>query len=297
MARPRAKKSDSPSAVKTAGGRSLWTGQLRLALVSIPVQLVSAVQSGARLSFHQIDAASKKRIRYEKVAPGIGKVEPENIAKGFEVSKGHYVLVTEEDIASVKLEARRTIDLVQFVDHCEIDPIYFEKPYYVIADGKLAEEAYAVLRDALRATGKMGLGQFVMRGREYVAALKPCGQGLMLETLRFADEVRAAAPFFADADDAAPNEELLDLAKDLIKRKTAKFDPGRFHDHYTESLRDLIEAKAKHQVSVDETTDEPDAPRGNVIDLVEALRQSVKGNQAPSAPDKPRPAAKSRRRG
>src|SRR5271168_3836616 len=174
---PRSTQEDAP-----ANGRSVWTGQLRLALVSIPVQLVSAVKTGARIAFHQVDAKSHKRIRYEKVAPGIGPVESSNIVKGFEITKGNYVLVTDEDLDKVKLEARRTIDLVQFVDHSEIEPIYFDKPYYVLADGKLSEEAYAVLRDALRATGKMGLGQFVMRGREYVAALKPCGQGLMLET-------------------------------------------------------------------------------------------------------------------
>ncbi len=254
---------------------------MRLALVSIPVQLVSAVQSGARLSFHQIDEKTKKRIRYEKVAPGIGKVEASNIVKGFEISKGEYVFVTDEDIDKVKIEARKTIDLVQFVDHCEIDPIYFEKPYYVVPDGSLAEEAYTVLRDAMRATGKMGLGQFVMRGREYVAALKPCGRGMMLETLRFADEVRAAAPFFADVEETEANEELLELAEDLIKRKTRKFDAAVFHDHYTEALRALIEAKAKHGTIVDEDVDES-GPRNNVIDLVAALRQSVKENEGAS---------------
>jgi DNA end-binding protein Ku len=291
MKRPRTTKSETKQKTEAAGGRSMWTGQLRLALVSIPVQLVSAVKTGARLSFHQIDSKSKKRIRYEKVAPGIGKVETADIVKGFEISKGEYVFITDDDLDHVKLEARRTIDLVQFVDHCEIDPIYFEKPYYVLPDGNLAEEAYGVLRDAMRATGKMGLGQFVMRGREYVAALKPCGQGLMLETLRFSDEVRAAAPFFADVAETEPNQELLDLAKDLIKRKTAKFEPGKFHDHYTEALRSLIEAKAKNRVPVDE--DVAEAPRNNVIDLVAALRQSVQDNEDKPAPKKP--AAKRRR--
>jgi DNA end-binding protein Ku len=282
----RRSKPTRPTHPAMPNGRSIWTGQLRLALVSIPVQLVSAVKTGARLAFHQVDAKSHKRIRYEKIAPGIGKVEPENIVKGFEITKGNYVLVTDADIDRVKLEARRTIDLVQFVDHCEIDPIYFDKPYYVLADGKLSEEAYAILRDALRETGKMGLGQFVMRGREYVAALKPCGQGLMLETLRFADEVRAAAPFFADVEEADPNEELLDLAKDLIKRKSHKFEPEKFHDHYTEALRDLIDAKAKHQIPVDEDPDANAGPRDNVIDLVEALRRSVNADQKPPKPGK-----------
>jgi DNA end-binding protein Ku len=299
----KAARSQSSRNAAPAAGRGVWSGQLRLALVSIPVQLVSAVQSGARLSFHQIDEKSKKRIRYEKVAPGIGKVEASNIAKGFEISKGEYVFVTDEDIDKVKIEARKTIDLVQFVDHCEIDPIYFEKPYYVVPDGSLAEEAYTVLRDAMRATGKMGVGQFVMRGREYVAALKPCGRGMMLETLRFADEVRAAAPFFADVEEGRANQELLDMAKDLIKRKTRKFDAGAFHDHYTAALRALIEAKAKHGTIVQQD-EEVRGPRNNVIDLVAALRASVKENEsgAKPAPKKtaaPRavPAAKRRKAG
>ena len=266
------------SASGSSAGRGVWSGQLRLALVSIPVQLISAVKTGARLAFHQVDAKSHKRIRYEKVAPGIGKVEADQIMKGYEISKGNYVLVTDEDLDKVKIEARKTIDLVQFVDHCEIEPIYFDKPYYVVPDGKLAEEAYGVLRDALRDTGKMGLGQFVMRGREYVAAIKPCGQGLMLETLRFSDEVRAAAPFFADIGTSKSDEELLDLAKHLIKQKAKAFEPGRFHDHYTEALRSLIEAKSKHQVAVEDSADEDTADRSNVVDLVEALRRSVQGN-------------------
>ena len=209
--------------------------------------------------------------------------------KGYELSKGNYVLVTDEDIEQVKMEATKVIDLVQFVDHCEVDPMYFDKPYFVLAEGKLASEAYAVLRDAMRATGKMGLGQFVMRGREYVAALRPCGQGLLLETLRFSDEVRSAAPFFADVKNADSDPELLDLAKDLIKRKAKKFDPDRFHDHYTEALRQLIEAKSKHQVTVEDIGDETPAERGNVVDLVEALRRSVRENSDALA-TKPRPA-------
>jgi DNA end-binding protein Ku len=277
---------------ETPTRRSLWSGQLRLALVSIPVQLVSAVKTGARLTFHQVDAKSRKRIRYEKVAPGIGPVDTGNIVKGFEISKGNYVLVTDDDLDKVKIEARRTIDLIQFVDQGEIDPIYFEKPYYVLPDGKLAQEAYGVLRDALRASRKMGLGQFVMRGREYVAALKPCGRGLMLETLRFSDEVRQAAPFFADMDDEEPNPELLELAQDLIKRKTKKFESGLFHDHYTESLRRLIEAKAKHTTPVNEEIEDDGGERGNVIDLVAALRKSVQEYQ----PTKSAAPAKKRRR-
>jgi DNA end-binding protein Ku len=289
----RRKSTGEKSAESTTVGRSLWTGQLRLALVSIPVQLVSAVKTGARLAFHQVDVQSHKRIKYEKVVPGIGRIDTKNIIKGFELSKGQYVLITDDDIESVKLEAKHTIDLIQFVDHCEVEPIYFDKPYYVIPDGQLAEEAYGVLRDALRASGKMGLGQFVMRGREYVAALRPSGRGLLLETLRFSDEVRAAAPFFADIGDDAPDEELLELATDLIKRKSQKFDPGRFHDHYTEALRQLIEAKAKHKTPVVEEELDSSRDRGNVVDLVAALRKSLQQNQ-PS--ENPAPATAKKRR-
>ena len=284
------RRGDSDPDATAPAGRSLWTGQLRLALVSIPIQLVAAVKSGARLSFHQVDAKSHKRIRYEKVAPGIGPVDSKNIVKGFEVTKGKYVLFTDEELDAVKLEAKHTINLVQFVDHCEIDPIYFDKPYFVLPDGKLAQEAYVVLRDALRAMGKMGIGELVMRGREYIVTIKPCGEGMMLETLRFADEVRSAAPFFANIGEPEADEELLDLAKDLIKRKSAKFDPERFHDHYTEALRALIDAKKNH-VAVDEAPsgDEPD--RGNVVDLVAALRQSLRDNQEGPAPTAPRRSA------
>jgi len=294
--KPAPQKQEKP---ERASGRGVWSGQLRLALVSFPVELVSAVKPGARLAFHQVDSKSQKRIHYEKVAAGIGRVAPENIMKGFEISKGNYVLVTDDDLEKVKIEATKVIDLVQFVDYCEVEPIYFDKPYFVLAQGKIASEAYSVLRDAMRATGKMGLGQFVMRGREYVAALRPCGQGLLLETLRFSDEVRAAAPYFADVSDADSDPELLDLAKDLIKRKAKKFDAGRFHDHYTEALRKLIEAKSKHQVRVEDIVDEAPAERGNVIDLVEALRRSVKENSGtPESPQPaaPQPAAPKRRR-
>ena len=132
---------------------------------------------------------SGKRIKYEKVVPGIGPVDRDEIVKGYEVSKGHYVLLDPEEIDSVKLESRKTLDLVQFVDEDDIDATYFDKPYYVVPADDLAEEAYVVLRDALKAAKKVGVGQLAMRGQEYVVALKPCGRGLLLETLRYADEV------------------------------------------------------------------------------------------------------------
>lgn len=261
--------------------RPLWTGNLRLALVSVPVRLYPATKTGAQISFHQVHEPSGKRIRYQKVVPGIGPVDTDEIVKGYEVTKGSYVLIDPEEIEALKIETKKTLDLIQFVKQGEIDPIWFDRPYYVVADGDLAEEAYGVLRDALRSSGRLGLGQFVMRGREYVAALKPCGNGLLLETLRFADEVRTAAPFFSDMGGDTPDSELLGLAKELIERKSAPYDPHRFQDTYTNAVRGLIEAKVKRKKPVQVEEEEPTGG-AQVIDLVEALKRSVKTADRPS---------------
>lgn len=277
-----AKAAEQPREERRAGARPIWTGNLRLALVSVPVNLYPATRTGAQISFHQVHEPSGKRIRYEKVVPGIGPVDTDEIVKGFEVEKGNYVLIDPEEIDAIKLESKKTLDLVQFVGQGEIDPIWFDRPYYVVADGDLAEEAYNVMRDALRASGKIGLGQFVMRNREYIAALKPCGHGLLLETLRFSDEVRSAAPFFAGIDKAKPDAELLDLAKELIERKTAPFEPKQFKDKYSDALRALVDAKIKHRKPV--IIDEDTGSGGKVIDLVEALKRSVRNSGKPAAP-------------
>ncbi|WCP15805.1 Non-homologous end joining protein Ku [Sphingobium sp. AntQ-1] len=158
--------------------RPYWRGQIRLALVSIPVEIYSATKSGATIAFNQIHEPSGKRIKYEKVVPGIGPVDVEDIVKGFEYAKGEYVLLDEKEIEGVKLESKKTLELTQFVDSHEIDAIYFEKPYYVVPADDLAEEAFIVLREALRRSHKIGLGQLAMRGREYVVSIKACGRGL-----------------------------------------------------------------------------------------------------------------------
>jgi DNA end-binding protein Ku len=182
--------------------RPIWRGQIRLALVSIPVEIYSATKSGASIAFHQVHEPSGKRIKYEKVVPGIGPVDRDEIVKGYEVSKGHYVLLDQEEIEAVKLESRKTLDLVQFVDIGDIDAMYYEKPYYVVPADDLAEEAFVVLRDALRKAKKVGIGQLAMRGQEYVVAIKPCGKGILLETLRYADEVNKANSYFREIGDA-----------------------------------------------------------------------------------------------
>jgi DNA end-binding protein Ku len=258
--------------------RPIWRGQIRLALVSIPVELYSATKSGAAIQFHQVHEPTGKRIKYEKVVPGVGPVNPDEIVKGYEVSKGHYVLLDPEEIESVKLESRKTLDLVEFVDAGDIDAMYYEKPYFVVPADDLAEEAYVVLRDALKASKKVGVGQLAMRGQEYVVALKPCGRGMLLETLRYADEVNKAQSYFREIGDHEPDADLLDMAAMLIERKTGKFDPSEFHNRYVDALHHLIEQKQK--AKGEKIIEDPDAgagpPKGsNVVDLMAALKRSL----------------------
>ena len=275
--------------------RAYWSGRIRLALVSIPVEIVPATKSSRRISFNQIHKPSGKRIRYEKVAPGVGPVDADDIVKGYEVEKGKYVLLTDEEIDEVKLEAKKSIDLVQFVDQDEIDPIYFERPFFVLPNGdnEDVEEAYSVLRDALRKTKKIGLGQIVVRGASSIVAIKPCGKGLLMETLRYPDELKKADSAFDEIPEMHPDKDLLDLGEELIKKKSSKFHPEQFKDSYTLALRELIAAKQEERPP---RQIEDNAPASNVINLMEALKRSVKGDAgakpAAKSSAKARPAAK-----
>ena len=267
--------------------RPIWRGQIRLALVSIPVEIYPATRSGATIQFHQVHEPSGKRIKYEKVVPGIGPVDRDEIMKGYEVSKGHYVLLDPEEIESVKLESRKTVDLVQFVDIGDIDPMYFDKPYYVVPADDLAEEAFVVLRDALREARKVGIGQLAMRGQEYVVALKPCGRGMLLETLRYADEVNRAAGFFREIGDHKPDPDLLDLAATLIEKRSGDFDPKEFHNRYVDALKKLIaeKQKKKGQKIIQDPDDGRPSKGSNVIDLMAALKKSL-GDDSKRSPAK-----------
>lgn len=272
--------------------RAYWQGQIRLALVSIPVEIYPATRSGASISFHQIHEPTGKRIKYEKVAPGVGPVEREDIVKGYEISKGNYVLLDDDEIEAAKVESKKTLDLVQFVDADDIDVLYFEKPYFVVPADDLAEEAYIVVRDALRSTKKVGVGQLSLRGREQLVSLKPCGRGMVLETLRYADEVQKAQGYFREIGDAKPDAELLELATTLIEKKTGTFDASKFHDRYVDALHRLIEKKSKAKGrKILEDVAEPTAARGsNVIDLMAALKKSLGDDK--KAPARKTPAAK-----
>lgn len=260
--------------------RPYWKGQLRLALVSIPVEVFSATRSGAAIAFNQIHEPSGKRIKLEKVVPGIGPVAVEDIVKGFEYAKGEYVVLDDDEIEAVKLESKKTLELTQFVDAHEIDPIYYDKPYYVVPADDLAEEAFIVLREALRRSRKVGLGQLAMRGREHVVSIKPCGRGLVMETLRYADEVTRASSYFRDIDDAEPASELLELATTLIDRKTGTFEASDFHDRYVDALRELIERKKAGKTIQIDDDGEPEARGGSIVDLMAALKKSIGGPAA-----------------
>jgi DNA end-binding protein Ku len=280
--------------------RAYWQGQIRLALVSIPVEIYTATKSGAQIAFHQIHEPSGQRIKYEKVAPGVGAVEPDEIVKGYEVEKGEYVLLEQDEIDAVKLESKKTLELTQFVDADEIDVLYYERPYFVVPADDLAEEAFIVLREALRRARKVGLGQLAMRGREYVVSLKPCGRGMILETLRYADEVQKAQGYFREIPDAEPDPELLDLAQTLIEKKSGSFDPKGFHDRYVDALRDLIEKKKKAKGAriIEEDPDKAEPRGSNVVDLMAALKKSLgpetKAKAAPKKAPPKKPAAKKR---
>jgi len=247
-------------------------------LVSIPVEIYPATKSGAQIQFHQVHEPTGKRIKYEKVVPGVGPVDPDDIVKGYEVSKGHYVLLDPEEIEAVKLESRKTLDLVQFVDEDDIEAMYFEKPYYVVPADDLAEEAYVVLRDALKDAKKIGVGQMAMRGQEYVVAIKPAGRGILMETLRYADEVHKSSGFFREIGDTKPDPDLLDMASMLIERKAGEFNPSEFHNRYVDALKELIAEKQKSKG--EKVIQDPDADKGppkgsNVIDLMAALKKSL----------------------
>lgn len=258
--------------------RALWTGQLRLSLVSIPVEIHSARNSSSRGSFRQIHEPSGKPVRYQKTVQGVGPVENDDIMKGYETDDGDYILLDKDEIDAIKLETKKTLELVQFVETSEIAPIWFDRPYYVVPSDELAEDAYRVVRDALRQTKKAGLGQLTMRGKEYLCAIRPCGDGLLMETLHYEADIRDADPLFSGIEDDASDEELLEVATQLIDKKTAPFDASAFEDHYAAALKDLIAAKMKSKKTprAKPADDGGGAEAENVVDLMDALKKSLK---------------------
>jgi DNA end-binding protein Ku len=263
--------------------RAFWTGNLRLSLVNIPVRLYPATSTERKIELHQIHEPSGKRIRYQKVAPGVGPVENEEITKGFEYEKGKYVLLDQKEIDELKLESKQTIELVRFVDPLAIDARYFERPYYLLPDGEAAEEGYSIMQKGLKQANKIGVGQLILRGQGNIVALKPCGRGLLLEILRHADEVRSADTFFEEVPEVKVDKEALELAVELIERKSGAFEPEKFKDEYTEAVWELINAKLEHRVPSIVTV-EPGTAK--VINIMDALKKSVKAQGKQAAPSK-----------
>ena len=254
--------------------RAYWKGFLRLSLVSIGVQIYNAVESKSEISFRQIHKPSGRRVNYEKVVQGIGKIESADIAKGYEVDADTYVLLEPDEIEAIKLESKRTIDLVQFVDATQIDSRYFERPYYMAPADEMAGEGYVVIREALRKTGKVGLAQLTIAGREWLVAVAPLEDGLVMEMLRYAEELRDPADYFESVPSVKPDKEMIELAVQLIEKKAAPFDPKKFQDHYTTALRELVQDKLKgHKIIAPQEEARPKG--GNIVDLMEALKRSV----------------------
>lgn len=269
--------------------RAYWKGYLRLSLVSIGVEIYNAVESKSEISFRQIHKPSGKRVNYEKVVQGIGKIDTADILKGYEVDTDTYVVLEPEEIDALKLESKKTIDLVQFVDNKDIDYRYFERPYFIAPSDALAGEGYVVIRDALRKTGKVGLAQVTIGGREWLVAIAAMEDGLVMEMLRYAEELRDPAAYFEDVPTTKPDKEMVDLAVQLIGKKSSPFKPERFEDHYQTALKDLVQAKMKGRKIVTASDDE--RPKGgNVVDLMEALKKSLGQKSAGTKPDqKPDP--------
>ncbi|MCR6644525.1 MAG: Ku protein [Terricaulis sp.] len=227
------------------------------------------------MSFNQIHEPSKQRIRYEKVAPGIGPVDKDDIVKGYEFAKGRYVLFSDEEFEALKIDSKKTLDMIQFAPAETIDGVYFDKPYYALPDGKMADEPYRVVLEALRKTKTIGLGQITMRGRSYIAAVKPYEDGLMVETLHYAEELRSAKSFFDEIPTGKLDADLVDLAEELINRKKAKFDPSKFEDEYAQAIERLVKKKIERQGElILEDQEEPAPDYGdNVVSLVDALKK------------------------
>lgn len=260
--------------------RAVWKGQLRLSLVSIPVEMHSATKSGAKISFRQIHEPTGKPIKYEKVVRGVGPVDTSEIVKGYEYESDKYVLLEPEEIDAIKLETKKTLELVQFVGACEIPPLYFDRPYYLVPTDELAEDAYRVVRDALRQSEKIGIGQVTLRGKEYLAAVKACGDGLLLETLHYEEEIRKSDPLFSGIKDERVDDDLLAVARQLIERKSAPFDADAYKDRYATALKELLDAKLSKRGTRRVSTGSEPAQDGaeNVIDLMAALKASLQNS-------------------
>ena len=290
--------------------RPYWSGQIQISLVSFGVKLFVATEAKGEIHFHQISRKTGERVRHQKVlssamerdpTEAAAPVEKDEIVKGYEYSKDQYVMIEPSELEQLRVPSKHTVEITQFVGLDELAPEYLEKPYFVVPENDTQAEAFAVVREALRKTKKAALGKIAFGGREHVLALTsddggPHGDGLggmMAYTMRYQEELRDAAEYFREIKKVAVNEDSLELAETLIKKKAAKFDPSKFVDGYEIAVKELVEAKVKHAPI---PKDEPVAPRrGNVVNLMDALRKSIGGGA--SGADAEQAAASGKKKG
>jgi DNA end-binding protein Ku len=264
--------------------RPTWQGHLKLSLVTCPVALFTATNPAGDVHFNLINPKTNNRIKMITTDPGTGPIERSELVKGYEVSKGEYILLTNEEINSVKLESTKTIDIERFVAEGEIDRLYWDNPYFLAPDGKLAQEAFGVIRTAMEKSGQIALGRVVIGTRERILALEPRGSGILAYTIRSDAEVRNPDEIFDAISAAKPDAAMISIAEKIIEQKEGPFDPSQFVDRYEEALQALIEDKKKGHTPA-RVADPDDA---NVVDLMSALRASLAGKDKSAA----KPAAK-----
>ena len=252
-----------------------WKGYLKLSLVSCPIALFPATSEREKISFHQLNKETGNRIRYRKVDAVTGDdVESADIVKGYEVAKGEYIELEPEELDAVAIESKRVIDIDEFVPKAEIDELYLRDPYFIVPDGEVGQQAFAVIREAIRKEGMVALGKVVFTSREHIIALEPRDKGMVGVTLRYPYEVRQPEEYFDTIDDEKVPKDMLDLAIHIVDSKRGEFDPEKFEDHYENALKKMLRKKQKG-----EKIDRPKEPsRTNVVNLMEALRQSVQAS-------------------
>jgi DNA end-binding protein Ku len=266
--------------------RPYWKGYLRLSLVSCAVRLYNATTRSERVSFHLLNPKTHNRIQLKPHDAETGKeLERAELVRGYEVEKGRYVIVDEAELDAIEVESAKTIDLTRFVEDSEIDPSYVDSPYYLAPDGKIADETFRVIQEAMRQEKKAGIGRIVLSRREHPVLLRPRGRGILLTTLRPADEVRSDTAYFEDIGEGKLDDEMVQLARRIIEQKSGPFDADELTgDRYQAALRELVEHKLKGEKPVEVREPQP----GNVVNLMDALRRSLGGgdDRKPPAPSR-----------
>jgi DNA end-binding protein Ku len=252
--------------------RAYWKGYLKLSLVSCPIQVFPAISEREKIKFHQINRKTGNRIKYRKLDAVTGKpVSDEDIVKGYEVGKGRYVEITDDELETVAIESTHTIEVDQFVPRSEIDELYWNIPYYIAPEGEVGRQAFAVIREAIKKKGMVALGHVVFTTREHVIAIEPRGKGMLGVTLRYSYEIRKEADYFGDIPDEKVSRDMVDLAIHIVETKAGHFEPEKFEDHYENALKELIKKKQRGE-KIEKPKERPPA---QIVNLMDALRQSA----------------------